>query len=82
MNINMQNMSQLMNLMQGNSNPEDFVYNLVSQRMGGNPFFMNLLTLAQSGRGNEIEEIARNVMKEQGQDFDKEFNDFRHTFGL
>lgn len=82
MNINMQNMSQLMKLMQGSSNPEDFVYTLVSQRMGGNPFFMNLLALARSGQGNEIENIARNVMKEQGQDFDTEFNNFKQTFGL
>lgn len=44
--------------------------------------FVNLLTLAQQGRGDEIEAIARNIFKEQGRDFDTEFNNFRKTLGL
>ena len=42
----------------------------------------NLLQLAQNGKGVEIEQIARNIMKEKGLDFDKEFNSFKNNLGL
>ena len=32
--------------------------------------------------GQEIEKIARNIMTEQGYDFDKEFNNFKQMMGL
>lgn len=76
------NPMQLMAMMRQSGNPQQFVCNLVEERMGGNPLFANLLALAKNGRGNEIEAIARNMMKEQGRDFDKEFNSFRKSLGL
>jgi hypothetical protein len=42
----------------------------------------NLLSLAKQGDGKSIENIAKNMMKEKGLDFDKEFNSFKNTLGL
>lgn len=45
--------------------------------MGQNPFFANLLSLAQKGDGAAIEAIARNVMSEKGINYDQAFNAFK-----
>ena len=42
----------------------------------------NLIQMAQSNDGKGIETFARNLMKEKGIDFDKEFNTFRKTLGI
>lgn len=80
MNIN--NPIQMINLIKNNRNPQEFVLNMVQEQAGNNPLFANLLSLAKNGRGNEIEAIARNMMREKGLDFDVEFNKFRNTIGL
>ncbi|MBR4983841.1 MAG: hypothetical protein IKY94_14950 [Lachnospiraceae bacterium] len=50
--------------------------------MGSNPLFANLLNLAKSNNASEIEAVARNMFKEKGLDFDKEFNTFKQNFGF
>jgi hypothetical protein len=47
-----------------------------------NPLMANLLDLAKKNRGDEIERIARNLCKERGVDFDKEFNNFKKNLGF
>lgn len=42
----------------------------------------NLLTLAKAGNGAEIEKIARNLVTQQGDNFDEEFNAFKSQWGL
>ena len=44
--------------------------------------FANILSLAQNGNTQEIENIVRNMARERGIDFDKEFNSFKQMFGL
>lgn len=56
--------------------------NFLQAQAQNSPMAENLLTLAQNGNGKAIEEIARNLYKERGLDFDKEFNAFKQTFGL
>lgn len=63
-------------------NPQQNMLNLLKERAQGNPMFANMLSLAQSGNTQEIENIARNVAKEKGIDFDTEFNSFKQKFGL
>lgn len=63
-------------------NPEQMVMSLLQSSAQGNPVMQNLLTLAQKGNSKEIEQIARNMAREKGLDFDTEFNSFRRTFGL
>lgn len=63
-------------------NPEQMVMSMLQSSAQGNPVMQNLLTLAQKGNSKEIEQIARNMTREKGLDFDTEFNSFRRMFGL
>lgn len=63
-------------------NPQQNMLNILQERAQNNPMFANMLSLAQSGNTKEIENIARNVAKEKGLDFDREFNSFKQKFGL
>lgn len=78
------NISDMNNFMQmaRNGNPQQMVMNMLQQNAQGNPMFANILSLAQNGNIQEIENIVRNMARERGIDFDKEFNSFRQMFGL
>ncbi len=73
---------QLIGMMRRSGNPQQFLINMLEQQSGGNPMFANLITLAKNNDTQSIEQIARNILKERGLDFDKEFADFRNQFGL
>lgn len=45
-----------------------------------NPMFMNLINMAEKGNTEDVENFARNLFKEQGRDFDKEYAEFRKNF--
>lgn len=74
-------MNQIINMIKGGQNPQQVMMNLL-QGMQNTPMGVNLLNLAKQNRGAEIEQIARNLMREQGKDFDTEFQAFRKKFGL
>ena len=78
------NLSDMNNFMQmaRYGNPQQLVMNMLQQNAQGNPMFANILSLAQNGNTQEIENIVRNMARERGIDFDKEFNSFRQMFGL
>lgn len=76
------NPMQLMQMMRGGGNPQQLVMNMLQQQAGSNPMMANLFNLAKSGNTKEIEQVARNMLKEQGKDFDKEFASFRQNYGL
>ena len=63
-------------------NPQQMVMALMQKNMQGNPIFTNLMQLAQQGKIADIEQIARNICKENNLDFDKEFINFKQSFGL
>lgn len=76
------NPMQLINMIRGNSNPQQMVMGMLEQQASNNPMMANLLNLAKTNKTEEIEQIARNMLKEQGKDFDKEFGDFRKKLGF
>lgn len=76
------NPMQILQFVKKSKNPQQAVYNMVEKQMGNNPIFSNLLALAKNNKGEEIKDIARNLCKERGVDFDKEFNSFRQNLGL
>lgn len=61
-------------------NPQQVMLNILSRQTS--PMSANLYNLIQQGRTGEIEQIARNIMKQQGKDFDTEFKAFRNSLGL
>ena len=70
-----------------NSNMIQFVQmmrnmNMLEGQANQNPMTKNLLQLAKNNNTKEIENIAKNVMKEQGLNFDEEFNNFKQMFGF
>ena len=80
MNSNM-NPMQLMQILKG-GNPQSFVFQMLEQNAQNNPFFANILQLAKNNKTSEIEQIAINMCKEKGIDFNKEFNSFKNNLGL
>lgn len=76
------NMMQIISLMKSGGNPQQMVLNMLEQQTENNPFAANLLQLARGNKSGEIEQIARNLAKERGIDFDTEFNNFKKTLGL
>lgn len=53
---------------------------IAEQMSGNNPMITNLIKMANSGDTNGVENFARNMFKEKGRDFDKEFSEFRNKF--
>lgn len=59
-------------------NPEQILNNIIKNN--SNPVFNNLIEKAKEGDTKGVETFARNLFKEQGRDFDKEFAEFRKSF--
>ena len=53
---------------------------IAEQMVGNNPMMVNLIKMANAGDTNGVEKVARNMFKEKGRDFDKEFSEFRGKF--
>ena len=53
---------------------------IVEQMAGSNPMMSNLIKMANAGDTSGVENFARNMFKEKGRDFDKEFSEFRSKF--
>ena len=70
------NPMQLMNMIKS-KNPQEVITSIIGNK---NPMMNNLMNLAKSGNKTEIENIARNMCKEKGIDFDKEFSSFMENF--
>lgn len=70
-------------------NPTNFIKNymlrgltpkgIVKQLVGNNPVFNNLINMAENGDNKGVENFARNMLKEKGMDFDKEFSTFKNS---
>ena len=59
-------------------NPQQILGNVMKNN--SNPVFDNLIEKAKEGDSKGVENFARNLFKEQGRDFDKEFAEFRKKF--
>lgn len=59
-------------------NPQQLVEKLVMNNT--NPMLRQLVEKAKNGDTKGVEEFARNIYKQQGRDFDKEFSQFMSNF--
>lgn len=73
------NPMQILTQFKGQS-PQQIAMQLIGNT--NNPMINNLLTMAKNGDRQGIENFARNVLKEQGRDFDEEYNNLINQFGL
>lgn len=82
MSIPVNPMELIAQIRQG-KNPQQLMLGILESQAAQNPIYANLLQMAKDGRSADIEAFARNVAKEKGIDFDKEFSRFKKQyFGL
>ena len=74
----MNNPMQFMNILKGIKSPKDAVINMI--KTNNNPMVKNLVEMAEKGDSQGVENFARNMLKEQGRDFDAEMNEFMKNF--
>lgn len=71
----MNNPMQFMNMLNVIKNPKQTVINMA--RNSNNLMLKNLVEMAEKGDMQGVENFARNIYKEQGKDFDKEYNEIK-----
>ena len=74
------NPMDMLKAMVGKMNPKSIVMNMLKGNT--NPIFANLIEMANKNDVKGLENFARNYMKEQGRNYDEEFNKFINNFGL
>ena len=74
----MNNPMQFMNMLKGIKNPKQTVINMAKN--SNNSMLKNLVEMAEKGDMQGVENFARNIYKEQGRDFDKEYNEIKELF--
>ena len=68
----------VINMIKQIKNPKQAVMNMVSNT--SNPMMKNLVEMANNGDYEGVENFARNLLKEQGRDFDKEYSQLKSMF--
>ena len=74
----MNNTMQTINMLKSIKNPRQAVLTMANN--SNNPMLKNLVEMAEKGDKKSIEQFARNVFKEQGRDFDKEYEELMKNF--
>lgn len=74
----MNNPIQMMSLLKNIKNPKEAVMSLVESN--NNPMLKNLVEMAEKGDYQGVENFARNMYKEQGKNFDEEYQQFQQFF--
>ena len=72
----------LIQMIRNGQNPQQLMMQVLQSQLQGTPLGNNLISLAQAGKTNEIEQVIRNLFAARGLDYDKEFAAFRQQFGL
>lgn len=62
------------------NNPIQMLKNLIMNKQINNPILKEVINKAQNGDSKGVEQFARNLFKEQGRNFDKEFEEFMKNF--
>ena len=64
-------------------NPQAFIQQMMNNsQVMRNPIAKNIIDMAQKGDVEGIEQMGRNIAKEKGIDFDKEFSNFKKQFPI
>ena len=73
--------NNILQMIERGYNPEQVMMNLLQARMGNTPMGQNLMRMVQTKDTSGIEAFARNICRENGVDFDIEFQAFRKRIG-
>ena len=75
-------LNDFLTMIKQGKNPEQMMMWVLETKMKGTPMGDNLINLARQGNTGEIERIARNLVSQNGMDYDKEFKAFKQSIGL
>lgn len=67
-------MDMMKTLMNNGGSPQQMIMNMIGKN--SNPMINNLMSMAQKGDTQGIENFARNIFNEKGKNFDEEFANF------
>lgn len=67
-------MNNVINMLKMISNPKQYAMNYIKNN--NNPIINNMIQQAEKGNTKEVENIARNLLKNQGVDLDKDILPF------
>lgn len=73
--------NRLIQMIRQGQNPQQLMLSIL-EGQASTPMGANLLKLARNGQTAQIEQIARNLCRERGVDFDQEFMNFRRMLGV
>lgn len=71
-------MEMIKNFIGKGLNPQQILNSIMNNN--NNPVLSNLIQKAKQGDTKGVEDFARNLFKEQGRDFDKEYSQFKNSF--
>ena len=74
----MNNPMQIINMLKGIKNPKEAVINMV--KSNNNPMIKNLIEMAEKGQIEDLKNFGRNLYKDNGRNFDEEFDNFMNNF--
>lgn len=63
-------------------NLQQMVMNMAKSRMGNNPVLKNAIKMAEKGDSAGLENLARNLCKENNIDVDKAISQVKSQFGI
>ncbi len=76
------NPMQLIAAIKSGQNPQQLMLSILEGRMANTPVGQNLLQMAKKNDAKGIEQVVRNLSKQQGIDFDTEFAAFCKMLGI
>ena len=74
----MSNPMQFINMLKGIRNPKQAVLDMA--KANNSPVFKNLVQMAENNDLQGVEQFARNILKEQGRNFDEEYSQIMNLF--
>lgn len=77
--MSMNNLDTLKNFITSVKNPQEAVMGMLVNN--NNPVLQNLIKMANNGDYKGVENVARNIFKEQGRDFDSELKSLQNIIG-
>lgn len=75
------NPMQMMGMLNGRSNPQQMVSQIMSQQLQSNPLFQRAQEMAQGKTPQELEQVAKNLCQQKGIDLDSAMNQFKQMMG-
>lgn len=75
------NPMQMMGMLNGRSNPQQMVSQIMNQQLQNNPLFQRAQQMAQGKSPQELEQVAKNLCQQRGIDLDSAMKQFQQMMG-